>query len=60
MRYTERFRVAPGTKVKLTKIDTRFTTHHESHKEAADGDREGPEEAPRATGAALRRRAGRF
>jgi PPK2 family polyphosphate:nucleotide phosphotransferase len=36
MKYTERFRVVPGTKVKLTKLDTKFTAHHESHKDAAD------------------------
>ncbi len=36
MKYIERFRVLPGSKVKLTEIDTRFTAHHESHKDAAE------------------------
>ena len=36
MKYVERFRVLPGSKVKLTEIDTGFTAHHESHKDAAE------------------------
>jgi PPK2 family polyphosphate:nucleotide phosphotransferase len=34
MKYIEQFRVVPGTEVKLSEIDTRFTLHHESHKDA--------------------------
>jgi PPK2 family polyphosphate:nucleotide phosphotransferase len=36
MKYIERFGVVPGSKVKLTEIDTGFTAHHESHKDAAE------------------------
>jgi PPK2 family polyphosphate:nucleotide phosphotransferase len=36
MKYSERFRVVPGTKVRLAESDTRFTGHHESHKDAAE------------------------
>jgi PPK2 family polyphosphate:nucleotide phosphotransferase len=36
MKYIERFRVLPGSKVKLMEIDTGFTAHHESHKDAAE------------------------
>ena len=35
MNYVERFRVPPGTTVKLKDIDPRFKNHHEGHKEAA-------------------------
>ena len=35
MNYVERFRVPPGTTVKLEDIDPRFKNHHEGHKEAA-------------------------
>ena len=36
MNYVERFRVPPGTSVKLKDIDPGFKDrHHESHKEAA-------------------------
>ncbi len=35
MNYVERFRVQPGTTVKLENIDPRFKNHHEGHKEAA-------------------------
>ncbi len=35
MNYAERFRVPPGTAVKLEDIDPRFKNHHEGHKEAA-------------------------
>ena len=33
--YAERFRVTPGTSVKLKDIDPTFKDHHEGHKEAA-------------------------
>jgi PPK2 family polyphosphate:nucleotide phosphotransferase len=33
--YSERFKVAPGARVKLKDIDASFTGHHEHHKEAA-------------------------
>ena len=33
--YAQRFRVPPGTTVKLQDIDPRFKNHHEGHKEAA-------------------------
>ena len=36
MKYVNRFRVAPGSKVKLKDIDPGFKDHHESHKEAAE------------------------
>jgi PPK2 family polyphosphate:nucleotide phosphotransferase len=36
MKYTKRFRVEPGSKVKLEDIDPGFKDHHESHKEAAE------------------------
>ena len=36
MKYVKRFRVKPGSKVKLKDFDPGFTDHHESHKEAAD------------------------
>ena len=37
MNYVERFRVPPGTSVKLKDIDPGFKDHqHESHKEAAE------------------------
>jgi PPK2 family polyphosphate:nucleotide phosphotransferase len=36
MKYANRFRVAPGKKVKLEDIDPGFTDNHESHKEAAE------------------------
>ena len=36
MKYVERFRVLPGSKVKLAEIDSGFKDHHESHKKAAD------------------------
>ena len=35
MKYVERFRVLPGTSVKLKDIDPTFKDHHEGHKEAA-------------------------
>ena len=35
MNYVERFRVPPGTTVKLKDIDPGFKNHHEGHKEAA-------------------------
>lgn len=35
MNYVERFRVEPGTAVKLNEVDTKFKNHHEGHKEAA-------------------------
>ena len=38
MKYVNRFRVEPGSKVKLKDIDPGFKDHHESHKEAAEGD----------------------
>ncbi|MGA3122953.1 MAG: polyphosphate kinase 2 family protein [Polyangiaceae bacterium] len=34
MKYMNRFRVAPGHKVRLKDVDPGFTDHHESHKEA--------------------------
>jgi len=36
MNYLERFRVAPGSKVKLAKIDAGFKDKHESHQQAAE------------------------
>jgi PPK2 family polyphosphate:nucleotide phosphotransferase len=36
MNYLERFRVAPGSKVKLSKIDAGFKDKHESHEQAAE------------------------
>jgi len=36
MNYLERFKVAPGSKVRLKKIDASFTDPHESHKSAAE------------------------
>ena len=36
MKYFNRFRVAPGSKVKLKDIDPGFKDHHESHKDAAE------------------------
>jgi len=36
MKYMNRFRVAPGSKVKLKDIDPGFKDRHENHKEAAD------------------------
>jgi len=36
MKYVNRFKVAPGSKVKLKDIDPGFKDHHESHKEAAE------------------------
>jgi polyphosphate kinase 2 (PPK2 family) len=36
MKYFDRFRVAPGSKVKLKDIDPRFKDHHESRKEASE------------------------
>jgi PPK2 family polyphosphate:nucleotide phosphotransferase len=36
MNYSQRFRVAPGSKVKLQDIDPGFKDHHESHKAAAE------------------------
>ncbi len=36
MNYVDRFRVMPGSKVDLAKIDPRFKGHHDSHKKAAD------------------------
>ena len=35
MSYLERFRVPPGTTVKLDEVDTKFKNHHEDRKEAA-------------------------
>ena len=35
MKYMERFRVLPSTRVKLKDIDPTFKDHHEGHKEAA-------------------------
>ena len=35
MKYVNRFRVAPGSKVKLKNIDPAFKDHHANHKEAA-------------------------
>ncbi len=35
MSYLERFKVLPGTKVKLKDIDPAFKDHHETHKDAA-------------------------
>lgn len=35
MKYLDRFRVAPGSKVKLKEIDPAFKDRHEGHKEAA-------------------------
>ena len=35
MNYTKRFRVPPGTSVRLKDIDPGFKDHHEGHKEAA-------------------------
>jgi PPK2 family polyphosphate:nucleotide phosphotransferase len=35
MKYGKRFRVAPGSMVKLNDIDPGFKDHHESHKDAA-------------------------
>jgi PPK2 family polyphosphate:nucleotide phosphotransferase len=34
--YLERFKVAPGAKVKLKDIDPAFKDHHENHKQAAE------------------------
>jgi PPK2 family polyphosphate:nucleotide phosphotransferase len=36
VKYVKRFRVAPGSKVKLKDIDPDFKGHHASHKEAAE------------------------
>lgn len=36
MNYSQRFKVAPGTKVKLEKIDPSFKDGHKSHKAAAE------------------------
>ena len=36
MKYINRFRVAPGSKVKLKNVDPGFKDHHESHKDAID------------------------
>ncbi len=36
MNYEKHFRIKPGGKVKLADIDSAFTGHHSSHKEAAD------------------------
>lgn len=36
MNYSERFKVAPGSKIKLRKIDPAFTDVHKSHKSAAE------------------------
>ena len=36
MKYVNRFRVAPGSNVKLKDIDPGFKDHHKSHKEAAE------------------------
>jgi PPK2 family polyphosphate:nucleotide phosphotransferase len=36
VKYVNRFRVAPGSKVKLKDIDPGFKDHHEGHKEAAE------------------------
>ena len=35
MNYLERFRVLPGTRVKLKDIEPTFNDHHKGHKEAA-------------------------
>lgn len=35
MKSMERFRVLPGTIVKLNDIDPKFKSHHKGHKEAA-------------------------
>ena len=35
MNYGQRFRVPPGTTVKLGDVDPGFKPHHEGHKEAA-------------------------
>jgi PPK2 family polyphosphate:nucleotide phosphotransferase len=35
VKYLERFRVPPGTRVKLKDVDPAFKDHHEGHKEAA-------------------------
>ncbi len=35
MNYLHRFRVAPGSKVKLGRLDPGFTDRHESHEQAA-------------------------
>ena len=35
MKYLDRFRVPPGTTVKLENFDPGFKNHHEGHKEAA-------------------------
>ena len=36
MNYVERFKVHPGTTVKLKDVDPSFKDHHQGHKEAAD------------------------
>ena len=36
MNYLERFKVAPGSRVKLKDVDPGFKDHHESHKAAAE------------------------
>src|ERR1700690_2048439 len=36
MKYVNRFKVAPGSKVKLKDIDPGFKDHHEGHKDAAE------------------------
>ena len=36
MKYVKRFRVAPGSKVKLKDVDPGFKDHHKGHKEAAE------------------------
>jgi hypothetical protein len=36
MKYFNRFRAVPGSKVKLKDIDSGFKHHHASHKKAAD------------------------
>ena len=35
MNYVERFRVSPGTSVKLNDIEAGFKHQHESHKQSA-------------------------
>jgi hypothetical protein len=36
VKYVNRFRVAPGSKVELKHIDPGFKDHHEGYKEAAE------------------------
>ena len=36
MKYINRFRIAPDSKVRLKDIDPRFKDHHENHKQATE------------------------